>query len=76
MSVSSVPVQTGGAAVLAAAAAKTGGSAAVHAVAELPATGIRSIRALFLAGATMIGVGAILIRRGRTLDLSAGSDLN
>lgn len=76
MSVSVLPVQTGGAVVLGVTLVKAGGTATANAVRELAATGPQHILAIAAAGSAMIAAGVGLLRGGRHLEISAGGDLD
>lgn len=72
MSVANPPTQGGGATVVGAAGVK-----------GLPAAGAKvaleaghALRGLFLAGAALMGTGAILLRGGRRTERSAGAKLD
>ena len=65
MSVYSAPVQAGGAAVLGAAAAKSAVSGASRGGSWLASTGAHILMALSAIAATALGVGRVLVRRGR-----------
>lgn len=78
MTMSGIPVQSGGAIVLGAAAVKSGSQA----IAGLPATGAHAVQQLagyahlaVLAGATMLAGAAVLLRGGRRSRITAGEEM-
>ena len=73
------PVQVGGAAVLGAAVVKgaaEGAAAAGRGAGELAATGARALHELVVVCAALAAAGAILIRRGRSLEIKAAESLD
>lgn len=79
MSVSNVPVQVGGAAVLGVAGVRAASSAAVRAFGTLPETGgslFDNVRNALIGGAGLLTVGAALTTGGRRLRLRSGDELD
>lgn len=78
MSISGIPVQSGGVVVLAATAAKSGGQA----LAGLPAAGARvaaeaagHARLVMVLGGTMLVAAAAVLRGSRRAEITAGEEL-
>jgi hypothetical protein len=73
MSVYSAPVSAGGVSVLAVTAAKSGAAVLAKGTGALAATGGQFLQGLTVVGLTTVGVGKLLVNRGRGATIGAPS---